>query len=58
MTKLTTLLPCYRLPKVREIAPEYYQMPNYDSWCGVLYKYITDPEIGPYSRVKRGIPKQ
>ena len=44
-----------RLPKVKEIAPEYYEMPCYDSWTGVIYKYITDPEIGPYSRIKRGI---
>lgn len=44
-----------RLPKVKEIAPEYYTMPSYSSWSWVIYKYITDPEIGPYSRVKRGI---
>ena len=45
-----------RLPKVKEIAPEFYDMPSYDSWTGVLYNYITDPEIGPYSRIKRGVP--
>lgn len=44
-----------RLPKVKEIAPEYYEMPSYSSWSGVIYKYITDPEIGPYSRIKRRV---
>jgi len=45
-----------RLPKVKEIAPEYYQMPSYSSWSRVIYDYITDPEIGPYSRIKRNVP--
>ncbi|PAA94815.1 hypothetical protein BOX15_Mlig017531g1 [Macrostomum lignano] len=43
-----------RLPKVRAIAPEWYDnLPCHRSWTRVLYDFITDPEIGPYSRVKR-----
>ena len=30
-------------------------MPSYSSWTWVIYKYITDPEIGPYSRIKRRV---
>jgi len=47
-------IPGSRLPKVREIAPEYYQnLPSHDSWVKVIWDFITDPDIGPYSRVKR-----
>lgn len=48
-------VPWSRLPAVKALAPEYYEMPSYDSWSGVVYKYIMDPTIGPYSRVKRNI---
>lgn len=42
------------LPKVREIAPEYYNtLPHHTSWVKVMYDFITDPAIGPYARVKR-----
>eukprot|EP00931_Biecheleriopsis_adriatica_P091582 TRINITY_DN65466_c0_g1_i1.p1 TRINITY_DN65466_c0_g1~~TRINITY_DN65466_c0_g1_i1.p1 ORF type:complete len:345 (+),score=61.48 TRINITY_DN65466_c0_g1_i1:51-1037(+) len=42
------------LPKVREIAPEYYDsLPQCKSWPGVLFRYIFDDSISPYSRVKR-----
>jgi len=42
------------LPKVREIAPEYYDhLPQCKSWFGCLMKYIFDDSISPYSRVKR-----
>jgi sphingolipid delta-4 desaturase len=42
------------LPKVREIAPEFYnKLPHHTSWVKVLYDFITDPAIGPYARVKR-----
>jgi len=43
------------LPKVRAIAPEFYDtLPHHDSWCAVIWNYITDPGVGPYSRIKRG----
>jgi len=41
------------LPKVRKIAPEFYQMPHYTSYVWVIYTYITDPTVGPFSRIKR-----
>jgi len=42
------------LPKVREVAPEFYNdLPQCDSWVGVIFRYIFDNSISPYSRVKR-----
>jgi sphingolipid delta-4 desaturase len=42
------------LPKVRQIAPEFYDhLPQCKSWPGVLFRYIFDNSISPYSRVKR-----
>ncbi|XP_076041664.1 delta4-sphingolipid-FADS-like protein ifc [Oratosquilla oratoria] len=47
-------IPGSRLPKVREIAPEYYDdLPQHKSWVKVIYDFITDPAIGPYARIKR-----
>ena len=42
------------LPTVRRIASEYYdEMPHYHSWVKVIWDYIFDTKISPYSRVKR-----
>ncbi|KAJ8308622.1 hypothetical protein KUTeg_013496 [Tegillarca granosa] len=39
---------------VKKIAPEYYDnLPSYTSWVKVIYDFIMDPEVGPYSRVRR-----
>jgi len=47
-------IPGYRLPQVKAIAPEYYDsLPSYNSWTKVIYDYITDPSVGPFSRVLR-----
>jgi len=47
-------IPWSRLPRVREIAPEWYDhLPHHDSYCKVIWNFITDPHIGPWSRVKR-----
>jgi len=47
-------IPWSKLPRVREIAPEYYNdLPHYDSYLAVFWKYIMDPTVGPHSRVKR-----
>jgi len=47
-------IPGSRLPKVRELAPEYYDaLPAYTSWIVVVWYYITKLPIGPFSRVKR-----
>lgn len=47
-------VPGRRLPEVKRIAPEFYDdLPQHNSWSGVLYDFVTDPEIGPYARIKR-----
>mmetsp|Transcript_15289 Transcript_15289/g.34247 ORF Transcript_15289/g.34247 Transcript_15289/m.34247 type:complete len:168 (-) Transcript_15289:172-675(-) len=47
-------IPGSRLPMVRKIAPEFYDhLPQTDSWVKVIYRYITDPSISAFSRVKR-----
>ncbi|CAG2178272.1 unnamed protein product [Oppiella nova] len=47
-------IPCSLLPKVREIAPEYYNsLPYHSSWTYVVWKFLIDPKLGPFSRVKR-----
>lgn len=40
--------------QVKKIASEYYDgLPQYTSWVRVLYDFIMDDELSPYSRVKR-----
>lgn len=47
-------VPGSRLPQVKRIAKEYYDdLPQHHSWTKVIWDFITDPEIGPYARVKR-----
>jgi len=47
-------IPQTRLHKLREIAPEYYtNMYSHSSWCWVLYKFLTVPTMGPWSRMHR-----
>ncbi|KAG1359559.1 sphingolipid delta(4)-desaturase DES1-like [Cocos nucifera] len=47
-------IPGSRLYKLKEIAPEYYKNLNsYRSWSQVIYMYIMDQTIGPFSRMKR-----
>uniref|UniRef100_A0A7S3PTW9 sphingolipid 4-desaturase n=1 Tax=Chaetoceros debilis TaxID=122233 RepID=A0A7S3PTW9_9STRA len=42
------------LRKVRAMAPEFYDdIPHYHSWFKVIYDYIMDDKISPYSRMKR-----
>merc|ERR1712054_101526 len=46
-------IPWSNLPKVRQIAPEFYDnLPQCKSWPGVILRYIFDDSISPYSRVK------
>jgi sphingolipid delta-4 desaturase len=48
-------VPGWRLPMVKAIAPEYYDnLPQHKSWTYVLWRYVTDPTIGPFNRVLRG----
>nr|UVW99773.1 sphingolipid delta 4 desaturase [Nephotettix cincticeps] len=47
-------VPGSRLPEVKRIAAEFYDdLPQHHSWTAVLYDFITDPDIGPYARIKR-----
>jgi len=47
-------IPWTNLPKVKKIAPEYYDdLPQCKSWPGVIFRYIFDDSISPFSRVKR-----
>jgi len=47
-------IPGSRLPLLKSIAAEYYDnLPSYNSWTKVIYDYIMDPTVGPYSRVMR-----
>lgn len=43
-----------RLHRLREIAPDYYDnLKSYSSWSQVIYMYIMDRTVGPFSRMKR-----
>lgn len=47
-------IPGSRLHKLRKIAPEYYEnLQSYKSWSQVIYSYIADKSMGPFSRMKR-----
>lgn len=40
--------------QVKKIAAEYYDdLPQYSSWVTVLYDFIMDDTLSPYSRIKR-----
>jgi len=44
----------FNLPKVKQIAGDFYDdLPQHTSWVKVIYQFIINPEIGPYSRIKR-----
>eukprot|EP00887_Chlorella_sp_A99_P004329 scaffold15.g4329.t1 len=47
-------IPHTRLYRLRQIAPEYYNhLRAHTSWCWVLWRFLVDPSIGPWSRVHR-----
>ncbi|XP_031235257.1 sphingolipid delta(4)-desaturase DES1-like [Mastomys coucha] len=47
-------IPGSRLPQVRKIAAEYYdELPHHTSWGKVLYDFMMDNTMSPYSRIKR-----
>lgn len=47
-----------KLPELRKLAPEYYDnLPCHTSWVKVIWDFVFDPDIGPYSRVKRPAAK-
>ncbi|EKM76454.1 hypothetical protein AGABI1DRAFT_122617 [Agaricus bisporus var. burnettii JB137-S8] len=47
-------IPWTRLPKLRQLAPEYYDaLPAHPSWPMVIFNFIRDPEVGISARAKR-----
>jgi sphingolipid delta-4 desaturase len=47
-------IPWSKLPKVKEIAPEFYDtLPSHSSYFLVFWKYVTDPTFGPWCRIGR-----
>ncbi|ERE72958.1 sphingolipid delta(4)-desaturase DES1-like protein [Cricetulus griseus] len=47
-------IPGKNLPLVRKIAAEYYdKLPQHTSWIKLLYDFMTDDTLSPYTRVKR-----
>jgi len=51
-------IPGSRLPKLRSIAPEYYNnLPCHSSWSKVIFDFIVDPTVGPFSRIVRSPSK-
>jgi sphingolipid delta-4 desaturase len=47
-------IPGSRLPKLKKMAPEYYNhLKSYNSWSGVILKFLFDPKVTLYSRTKR-----
>ena len=47
-------IPWTRLPRLRATASEFYKdLPQHKSWSYVIYRFITDPRVGLFSRVKR-----
>lgn len=51
---ITSKISLVSLLQVKKIAAEYYDnLPQYNSWIKVLYDFVMDDTISPYSRMKR-----
>jgi sphingolipid delta-4 desaturase len=51
-------IPWSNLPQLRKIAPEFYDnLPYYDSYLKVFWRYISDDSVGPHTRIKRKTTK-
>ncbi|KAE8586691.1 hypothetical protein XENTR_v10021731 [Xenopus tropicalis] len=47
-------IPGSKLPMVTQMASEFYdRLPQHQSWTHVLWDFIFEEELGPYSRIKR-----
>ncbi|XP_065883592.1 sphingolipid delta(4)-desaturase DES1-like isoform X2 [Dysidea avara] len=47
-------IPGSRLPEVKRVAAEFYDdLPQHLSWPQVIWDFLFDPDMGPYSRMKR-----
>lgn len=50
-------IPGYRLPQLKKIAAEFYDLPYHKSWLHCLFEFLTDDSVTPFSRVRRVSPK-
>ena len=47
-------IPGSRLERLRATAPEFYDMLYaHKSWAATLWRFVTEPQLGGYSRIKR-----
>jgi sphingolipid 4-desaturase/C4-monooxygenase len=47
-------IPHTRLHKLKGIAPEFYEpLARHASWCWVIWTFLTDNSVGPWTRIKR-----
>lgn len=47
-------VPWSRLPRVKQLAPEFYSMlPHHDSYLKLFWLFVTDRNMGPAARLKR-----
>ncbi len=47
-------IPGSRLAELRSTAPEFYdQLLSHRSWTATLWSFVTEPNVGGYSRIKR-----
>jgi sphingolipid delta-4 desaturase len=47
-------VPGWKLPQVKAIAGEFYDnLPQHHSWVKVMYDFVMDPKMNPFSRVVR-----
>lgn len=46
-------VPWSRLPLLRKIAPEFYELPHYTSYIMMYWEFFTNPTVCCFSRVKR-----
>jgi sphingolipid delta-4 desaturase len=50
-------IPGSRLPQLRSLAADFYQpLASHHSWTKALWRFVTDPSLGGYSRIKRSRP--
>jgi sphingolipid 4-desaturase/C4-monooxygenase len=47
-------IPGSRLARLRALAPEFYDnLHSHRSWAATLWRFVTEPQLGGYSRIKR-----
>ena len=49
-------IPGSKLPLLKQIAPEWYDLPSYDSWVRVLYDFVMNDNMTLFTRATRSVP--